>query len=77
MITGYAATKPGGTLEPFTFDPGPLGDNQVEIKVEYCGLCHSDLSMVGQRVGNQYNIPWFPDTRLSVRSRAWAPRPRD
>ncbi|MDX2115931.1 MAG: NAD(P)-dependent alcohol dehydrogenase, partial [Planctomycetota bacterium] len=28
-----------------TFDPGPLGPEQVEIAVEYCGVCHSDLSM--------------------------------
>ena len=27
MIKGYAATEPGGTLKPFEFDPGPLGDN--------------------------------------------------
>jgi uncharacterized zinc-type alcohol dehydrogenase-like protein len=56
MITGYAATKPGGTLEPFNFDPGPLGDNQVEIKVEYCGLCHSDLSMLD----NAWGISIYP-----------------
>ena len=56
MITGYAATKPGGTLEPFTFDHGPLGDNQVEIKVEYCGLCHSDLSMLD----NAWGISTYP-----------------
>ena len=24
---------------------GPLGDEEVEIAVEHCGLCHSDLSM--------------------------------
>ena len=56
MITGFAATKAGGTLEPFTFDPGPLGDNQVEIKVEYCGLCHSDLSMLD----NEWGISHYP-----------------
>ena len=51
MITGYAATKAGGPLEPFEFDPGPLGDTEVEIQVEYCGLCHSDLSMVDNELG--------------------------
>jgi hypothetical protein len=25
-----------------TVDLGPLGDEDVEIAVEYCGLCHSD-----------------------------------
>jgi uncharacterized zinc-type alcohol dehydrogenase-like protein len=56
MIKGYAATKPGSTLQPFEFDPGPLGDNQVEIKIEYCGLCHSDLSMLD----NAWGISQYP-----------------
>ncbi len=57
MITGYAAHKPGGRLKPFEFDPGPLGDDQVEIKVEYCGLCHSDLSMINNEWGTtQYPL---------------------
>ena len=56
MIKGYAATEPRGTLQPFEFDPGPLGDSQVEIKVEYCGLCHSDLSMLT----NEWGISPYP-----------------
>ena len=56
MIKGYAATKPGGSLEPFEFDPGPLGDSEVEIKVEYCGLCHSDLSILE----NEWGISQYP-----------------
>ena len=57
MIQAYAATEPGGTLKPFEFDPGPLGENQVEIKVEYCGLCHSDLSMLDNEWGSsQYPL---------------------
>jgi uncharacterized zinc-type alcohol dehydrogenase-like protein len=59
MIQGYAATEAGGTLKPFAYDPGPLGDDQVEIKVEYCGLCHSDLSMLDNDWGfTQY--PFVP-----------------
>ena len=30
MIKGYAVTEPKGRLQPFEYDPGPLGDNQVE-----------------------------------------------
>jgi alcohol/geraniol dehydrogenase (NADP+) len=56
MIKGYAATEPGGTLKPVEFDPGPLGENQVEIEVEYCGLCHSDLSMLD----NEWGISQYP-----------------
>jgi len=45
MIHAYAAHKPGGKLEPFEYDPGELGQNEVEINVEHCGICHSDISM--------------------------------
>jgi alcohol/geraniol dehydrogenase (NADP+) len=52
----YAATKPGGSLEPFTFNPGPLGAEEVEIKVSHCGLCHSDLSMLD----NDWGMTKYP-----------------
>ncbi len=45
-INAFAATAAGTPLTPFEFDPGPLGAEQVEIKVDYCGVCHSDLSML-------------------------------
>jgi alcohol/geraniol dehydrogenase (NADP+) len=50
-IKAYAALSKGAKLQPFEFDPGPLGDDQVEIKVAYCGICHSDLSMVDNEWG--------------------------
>lgn len=46
MIKALAVNKAGSSLEPFEYDPGALEDGQVEIKVEYCGICHSDLSMI-------------------------------
>jgi uncharacterized zinc-type alcohol dehydrogenase-like protein len=45
-IHAYAAEKPGGALEPFEYDPGELGRDDVEIDVLGCGICHSDLSML-------------------------------
>lgn len=52
----YAASRPNGPLEPFSFDPGPLGPEEVEIKVTHCGLCHSDLSMLD----NEWGISSYP-----------------
>jgi uncharacterized zinc-type alcohol dehydrogenase-like protein len=46
MINAYAANEAGGQFEPFTYDPGELGADQVVVDVEYCGICHSDLSML-------------------------------
>jgi uncharacterized zinc-type alcohol dehydrogenase-like protein len=51
MIKAFAATKPGGQLEPFEYDPGELGSDEVEISVESCGICHSDLSMLDNEWG--------------------------
>jgi D-arabinose 1-dehydrogenase-like Zn-dependent alcohol dehydrogenase len=30
----------GEKLVPYQFDAGELQPHQVEVKVEYCGLCH-------------------------------------
>ncbi len=52
----YAATAKGKALTPFEFDPGTIGDEQVEIKVSNCGLCHSDLSMLD----NDWGMSAYP-----------------
>lgn len=59
MINAFAAFEPGGELTPYRYDPGPLAADQVEIAVEHCGLCHSDLSMLNNEWGmTQY--PFIP-----------------
>jgi uncharacterized zinc-type alcohol dehydrogenase-like protein len=55
----YAALKAGAPLEPFSFNPGPLGPEEVEIKVSHCGVCHSDLSMLDNEWGMS-NYPFVP-----------------
>jgi len=39
-----------------TVDLGPLGAEEVEIVVEHCGLCHSDLSVLT----NEWGISRYP-----------------
>ncbi len=56
MIQAYAAHKPGGELKPFEYDPGAIGEEDVEISVEYCGICHSDLSMLN----NEWGMTQYP-----------------
>ena len=69
MIKAYAAFEPGGELKPFDYDPGPLGDHDVEIEVDYCGICHSDLSMLNNEWGiTQY--PFVPGHEVAGRIRA-------
>jgi uncharacterized zinc-type alcohol dehydrogenase-like protein len=55
----YAAKSANAPLEPFSFDPGELGPEEVEIKVTHCGLCHSDLSMLDNEWGMS-NYPFVP-----------------
>ena len=52
----YAAVNKGEKLKPFEFDPGVLKDEEVEIAVEYCGVCHSDLSMLE----NEWGMTAYP-----------------
>ena len=56
MIKAYAAFEAGGELKPFEFDPGKLGYSDVEIDVEHCGICHSDLSMLD----NEWGFTQYP-----------------
>lgn len=59
-IHAFAAVSKGDKLKPFEYDPGTLGADRVEIAVEYCGVCHSDLSMLENEWGmTQYPVPDF------------------
>ncbi len=59
MIKAYAVTEAKGKLNSYQYDPGPLGANDVEIEVHYCGICHSDLSMINNEWGMS-NYPLVP-----------------
>ncbi|PIQ23354.1 alcohol dehydrogenase [bacterium (Candidatus Blackallbacteria) CG17_big_fil_post_rev_8_21_14_2_50_48_46] len=57
MINAYAAFEPKAPLQPFAYDPGPLPADQVEIEVLYCGVCHSDVSVIDNEWGfSQYPL---------------------
>lgn len=55
-VHAYASTEASGKLEPFTFELGAISNNQVDIKVEACGVCHSDLSMLN----NEWGMTEYP-----------------
>lgn len=50
-IHAMAAETKGGRFTSFEYDPGPLHPEQVEVAVEHCGICHSDLSMLDNEWG--------------------------
>src|SRR4030095_15283883 len=55
-IHAYAAHKPAGKLEAFEYNPGSLKPDEIEIDVEYCGICHSDLHMLK----NEWGLTQYP-----------------
>ena len=73
QIHALAAKEAKAPLQPFSFEPGPLGDEQVEIAVAYCGICHSDLSMRNNEWGmTQY--PFVPGHEATGKVVAMGPR---
>ncbi|KAJ1953523.1 hypothetical protein EC988_002944 [Linderina pennispora] len=45
-IHGWAATKPGIQVEPWSYKPRALGPHDVEIKITHSGICGSDLHTI-------------------------------
>ncbi|KAJ2685973.1 hypothetical protein IWW39_003924 [Coemansia spiralis] len=50
-IHGWAAMGPGLNVEPWSYTPRPLGENDIEIKIEYSGICGSDLHTLKEEWG--------------------------
>jgi uncharacterized zinc-type alcohol dehydrogenase-like protein len=56
LIKAWAAKGPKQKLERYEYDLGPIGAEEVEIEVENCGICHSDLSIIN----NDWGISSYP-----------------
>lgn len=54
-IDAWIATSAKGKLVRQQIDLGPLGSEEVEVQVEHCGLCHSDVSVLN----NDWGISQF------------------
>lgn len=56
-VHAHAAFEPESPLQPFEYELDKIGAEEVDIKVLYCGICHSDLSMINNEWGmTQYPI---------------------
>ncbi len=47
----YAATGPGARLEPWTIERRRPGARDVAVRIQYCGICHSDLHQLRDEWG--------------------------
>jgi len=56
---GYAATSAGSPLTPLRFTRRTPGPSDVRIEILYCGVCHTDLHLVRDALG-QAMYPMVP-----------------
>jgi alcohol dehydrogenase (NADP+) len=56
---GYAAQDARSPVAPFNFQRREPGENDVQIEILYCGVCHSDLHQIRNEWGNSI-FPMVP-----------------
>lgn len=56
IVKAYAAMEKNGKFEPYEYELEEIGPNDVDIAVESCGLCFSDVSMLE----DEWGITKFP-----------------
>lgn len=56
IIHGYAAKGAGEALVPFEYEAKGLGTHDVLIGITHCGICHTDLHLIG----NEWGISSYP-----------------
>jgi len=55
-VLGYASKAAKQRLEPYSYEPPALGDNEVRVSVTHCGVCGSDV----QAIDDFYGITKYP-----------------
>ena len=51
-IAAYGLTDADASVEPLSIERRALRDNDVAIRIDYCGVCHSDLHYARNDWGN-------------------------
>ncbi|MFA7439781.1 MAG: NAD(P)-dependent alcohol dehydrogenase [Sphingomonadaceae bacterium] len=69
---GYAAPASDQPLVPFTFERRALRPDDVQIAIQYCGVCHSDLHTVRGEWG-ETAYPCLPGHEIVGRVTAVGP----
>jgi uncharacterized zinc-type alcohol dehydrogenase-like protein len=55
-VHAYAAQDENADLKPFDIERRDIKDDDVQIEIEYCGVCHSDI----HQVRNDWNNSIYP-----------------
>ncbi len=56
QASAYAALDPTTPLQPYSFERRAPGEQDVQIEILYCGVCHSDL----HTARNEWNNTLYP-----------------
>ncbi|POY39011.1 hydroxyacid dehydrogenase [Solitalea longa] len=59
QVKGYAAPQAKAPLAPFNFERREVGPFDVQIEIQYCGVCHSDIHQVRDEWGGSI-FPMVP-----------------
>ncbi|MDE1727906.1 MAG: NAD(P)-dependent alcohol dehydrogenase [Thaumarchaeota archaeon] len=63
-VNGYAAQSAKATLVPYSFERREIGDNDVLVEIQYCGICHTDIHQVGDEWGGS-TFPMVPGHEIT------------
>lgn len=59
LARAFAAAAAGAPLAPVELELGELGPTSVLIRISHCGVCGTDLSLIGNKLGNA-TFPLIP-----------------
>lgn len=54
MIRAFAAPAAKRALEAWSYEPAPLGPDDLEIAISHCGICHSDIHLIDDDWGRSH-----------------------
>ena len=57
-VTAYRSNEPGARLEPYQYGLPDLEPGEVDIDIDSCGICYSDVSMID----NDWGFTPYPIT---------------
>ena len=66
LVKAYAAQSATSPLAPFQIARRAVGPYDVQIEIDYCGICHSDLHQVRDEWGNSI-FPMVPGHEIAGR----------
>jgi uncharacterized zinc-type alcohol dehydrogenase-like protein len=55
-IHGLAVHAAGAQLVSYKYDAGELAENEVEVRITHCGVCHSDVHLID----NDWGVSKYP-----------------